>query len=374
VRSMIFCLATILATQVPSRAQNDIRIGVVDLTSGTVSEAELHLLSERLRIELFRTGEFTVLEREKMDLILREQGFHISGVCATECVIEMGQLLGMTKMVIGNVGNVGTMYTMNLKMVDVETGALERVAVQDCACDLEEVLTKVIRDVANELAGHISDQGQSNTKRKSRLATDPIGAQAQEELAYKYYFGEGVAQDYTEAARLFRLAAEQGLAVAQDNLGYMYRNGFGVAQDYTEAARLHRLAVEQGNANASYNLGVMYRDGLGVAQNYAIALPYFYLAAEQGHAEAQYNLGVMYREGQGVAQDYAEAVRLYRLAAEQGLAEASCNLGVMYANGQGVPQDYTEAVRLYRLAAAQGNANAQANLDDMLRNGLGESK
>ena len=41
-------------------------------------------------------------------------------------------------------------------------------------------------------------------------------------LGEKYYFGQGVPQDYTKAAEWYRKAAEQGNAEAQAKLGYMY--------------------------------------------------------------------------------------------------------------------------------------------------------
>ncbi len=42
---------------------------------------------------------------------------------------------------------------MTLRMVDVETGALERSAVRDCECALQDILTGVVAQVAAELAG-----------------------------------------------------------------------------------------------------------------------------------------------------------------------------------------------------------------------------
>ncbi len=66
--------------------------------------------------------------------------------------------------------------------------------------------------------------------------------------------GQGVAQDYAEAVRLYSLAAAQGHADAQFNLGGMFFRGQGVAQDRAEAIRLYRLAAAQGHARAKTNL------------------------------------------------------------------------------------------------------------------------
>jgi uncharacterized protein len=62
--------------------------------------------------------------------------------------------------------------------------------------------------------------------------------------------GRGVAQDATEAVRLFRLAAVQGLAAAQYNLGRAYAAGRGVHRDKAEAARWCQMAAEQGDPAA----------------------------------------------------------------------------------------------------------------------------
>src|SRR5712691_8471260 len=47
-----------------------------------------------------------------------------------------------------------------------------------------------------------------------------------------------------------RQEAEQGHAEAQFNLGLMYIDGQGVPQDYTQAAQWLRKAAEQGDATA----------------------------------------------------------------------------------------------------------------------------
>ena len=51
-----------------------------------------------------------------------------------------------------------------------------------------------------------------------------------------YDKGQGVVQDYAQAAEWYRKAAEQGTARAQNNIGNMYDKGQGVAQDDAQAA------------------------------------------------------------------------------------------------------------------------------------------
>ena len=78
------------------------------------------------------------------------------------------------------------------------------------------------------------------------------------------------------------------------------RKGQGVRQDYAEAAKWNRKAAEQGHANAQFNLGFMYATGNGVLQDYAEAMRWFRKAADQGDASSQFILGSMYDSREGV--------------------------------------------------------------------------
>ena len=81
-----------------------------------------------------------------------------------------------------------------------------------------------------------------------RVKANAGDADAQYKLGYAYENGQGVPQDYAQAAAWFRKAAEQGDAVAQFNLGAMYRNGQGVPQDYVESHKWRNLAASRASA------------------------------------------------------------------------------------------------------------------------------
>jgi hypothetical protein len=60
-----------------------------------------------------------------------------------------------------------------------------------------------------------------------------------------YREGQGVPQDYAEAAKWLRLAADQGLADAQYFLGFAYATGEGVPQDYVQAHMWFNLGASR---------------------------------------------------------------------------------------------------------------------------------
>jgi TPR repeat protein len=192
-------------------------------------------------------------------------------------------------------------------------------------------------------------------------------ANAQANLGYMYYAGEGVPQDFEKAVYWYRKAATQGNRDAQYNLAVSYAFGEGTKQDLTEAAIWYRRAGEQGHVVSQYSLGISYAYGEGVPQDQKEAARWFKKAADQGYARAQVHLGSMYHTGEGVEQNYSEAVRWYRLAADRGDATAQYNLGTMYRSGKGVEQNYAQAKRWFRQSSDQGYAAATNELASLER-------
>jgi len=92
--------------------------------------------------------------------------------------------------------------------------------------------------------------------------------------------------DYALALRLMQPIADQGDIQAQYLIGFMYEKGQGVAQDYSEAAKWYILASEGGHSYAQNNLGVFYKYGRGIAKDLVQAYKWFDLAAS-GSLEAE---------------------------------------------------------------------------------------
>ncbi|MEQ8369917.1 MAG: SEL1-like repeat protein [Alphaproteobacteria bacterium] len=153
-------------------------------------------------------------------------------------------------------------------------------------------------------------------------------------------------------------AAGDGRADAQYLLASRYATGDGIPQDYDEAARWFREAALAGHPDAQFSLGVLYQNGLGVGQDSTEAIIWFLSAAEIGHAEAQHNMGVAYSRGIGVPQNMDQAVKWFRRAAAQGLATAQFNLGAIYDTGLNGAADPVQAYAWFSRAAEAGHPDA----------------
>jgi uncharacterized protein len=177
-------------------------------------------------------------------------------------------------------------------------------------------------------------------------------AEGQFTLGRMYHYGEGVAQDYVEAAKWYLKAAEQGHDEAQFNIGALYTHGQGVEQDHIEAARWYRKAAKRGHGLAQLNIGVMYQNGDGVEQDYYLAARWYRLAAEwMGEDPPSFDPRVICQEEGGEeAFNSTEATKWY-LRVLYGVPGAQFNLGVLYEAGAGVSQDYFLAYMWMKLAA-----------------------
>jgi len=128
-------------------------VAVLDIEAkGGITSSEAGTLSDRLRTELVDLNVHTVLERGQMEAILSEQGFNQSGCTSSECIVEAGRLLGVQQMIAGDVGKLGNVLTIDIRVFDVSTGKIVRVHKQDYKGEISGLLP-IMRIIARDLAG-----------------------------------------------------------------------------------------------------------------------------------------------------------------------------------------------------------------------------
>lgn len=147
----VFCIIIFFNILLFAQQQFD-HIAVLNLEANGVSEAESITLTDRLRNELVSTNKFIVIERSEMASILDEQGFQNSGCTSNECAVEIGKLLNIRTIVAGSIGKVGSLFSISLRMIDVETGKILYTVNEDCECPIESVLKISIKNLAQKLA------------------------------------------------------------------------------------------------------------------------------------------------------------------------------------------------------------------------------
>lgn len=177
--------------------------------------------------------------------------------------------------------------------------------------------------------------------------------------------------DSASARLLISRAAEQGDPTAQMNLAAFYLRGELFEKNEKEAARWYSTAAEKNCPAAEAMLGYLYREGRGVPQDLTQAEIWLRRGIQHGSLGAYTLLGDMYRDGRGVGKTPAEALRLYRVAAEKGFALAMRDVGDLLARGEGTPRDMGQAAQWYTRAAEQGDPRSQVRIGNLYTSGRG---
>ena len=198
-----------------SFAQNPIALAVMDLDAEGISASENRIISTRLRSELTETKKFTVVEREKVEEILKEQGFQLSGCTSNECAVQAGKLIGVKYIAVGSIGKLGAIFTINLRLINVETGVVVKTAVEDCRCRIDKVLTHAVKRAAQKLAGNIpntkvtemqrngSNSPPPSSPKKSAYQLPKYNPQKKPKQKSRFYIGAGYGNGrYTLDSRL----------------------------------------------------------------------------------------------------------------------------------------------------------------------------
>lgn len=119
--------------------------------TGGISQPEIQLISDRLEYELFNTKTVDILERNEISFILEEQGFQNSGSCTDKsCLVEVGQLLGVEYIITGSIGQLNSVFLVNLKSIDVATARIDKVISLDIR-DGREGIVRKLEYMAREL-------------------------------------------------------------------------------------------------------------------------------------------------------------------------------------------------------------------------------
>ncbi len=158
-------------------------LAVLDFEGFGISKPEVATLTNRFRANLAQLGQFTLIERSVMEEILLEQEFSLTGCITDECAVKVGQLLGVRFMLAGSIGRVGSTWTVELRIIDVESGAIERTAVYDIQGAIDLMLTEGMAEAARRIV---------NVEAATSAKATPITI----ETVHKITAPDGRANDY----------------------------------------------------------------------------------------------------------------------------------------------------------------------------------
>jgi hypothetical protein len=110
------------------------------------------ILAEHLRSELLKTDRFRIINRENIKEALKEMGFQMTGVVEETQMANAGKGLGAKKIVSGNVAKLDSLYTLSLKLINIETLETEMMIFERTSSSSEENLFETIHLMAKKMA------------------------------------------------------------------------------------------------------------------------------------------------------------------------------------------------------------------------------
>ncbi len=119
------CLFLLLFTLLfEANAQsNQPRIAVLPLNHINVSKSDAEAITGLFETALVKTEIFDVIEQGQVNKILEAQEYSMSDFTDEQSAVEFGKLLAAEQIVLGSVSQIGSLYVINAKLIDVQTGS-----------------------------------------------------------------------------------------------------------------------------------------------------------------------------------------------------------------------------------------------------------
>jgi formylglycine-generating enzyme required for sulfatase activity len=150
---------------------------------GGVSQDEASLLTNILSTEIYRSGKFTILNRDDMKAVLDEKEFELAMGCDDDnniCLLENVAKLAVNKIIAGDVGKLGRKYIVSIRMIN-EDGENEIMERESCVCEIEE-LDKTMEQISYKLLKYLAGDVERNGA--IRVESEPSAAKIYIDGAY----------------------------------------------------------------------------------------------------------------------------------------------------------------------------------------------
>lgn len=145
----LFSLCMICLLAISAMAQ---RAAVMEFKAGVgISQADVDGISG-IFTTYFRPAGYTMIERTQIDRIIEEQRMQRSAMTESQ-MVRVGQLLNLSKIVIGDVNVVMGQYNVDVRVINVESGTI---AATEGATFAGSSYREVMKNLAQKLAGQIA--------------------------------------------------------------------------------------------------------------------------------------------------------------------------------------------------------------------------
>ena len=175
----LFSLCLICLLAVSAMAQ---RAAVMEFKAGVgISQADVDGLSG-IFTTYFRPAGYTMIERTQIDRIIDEQQMQRSTLTESQ-MVHIGELLNLSKIVIGDVNIVMGQYNVDVRVINVESGTI---AATEGATFAGSSYREVMKNLAQKLAGQIAISAGPTVSAQSSSSSPTPKTRTKVETVYGY--------------------------------------------------------------------------------------------------------------------------------------------------------------------------------------------
>lgn len=175
----LFSLCLICLLAVSAMAQ---RAAVMEFKAGVgISQADVDGISG-IFTTYFRPAGYTMIERTQIDRIIEEQRMQRSTMTESQ-MVRVGQLLNLSKIVIGDVNIVMGQYNVDVRVINVESGTI---AATEGATFAGSSYREVMKNLAQKLAGQIAISAGPTVSAQSSSSSPTPKTRTKVETVYGY--------------------------------------------------------------------------------------------------------------------------------------------------------------------------------------------
>lgn len=125
-------------------------IAIVDFDVIKGHDKSVGIISmESLTTAIVESGQFNVVERNKLKTVLKELELGASGLTDTQKVNKLGKLLQADLILTGTFADMGSFWNVNLRLINVSTGLI--VSAFEEKASFKEIKPEAVRDTSSDL-------------------------------------------------------------------------------------------------------------------------------------------------------------------------------------------------------------------------------
>ena len=149
------------------------RCAVLEFKAGSgISQADVDGISA-IFITYFRPAGYTMVERTQIDKAIDEQGFQRTKMTESQ-MVRIGQILNVSKIVVGDVNVVMGQYNVDARVINVESGTIAATegatfAGSSYRTTMQSIAQKLAGKMAITSGGTVYSQQSTSPQRRSKV-------------------------------------------------------------------------------------------------------------------------------------------------------------------------------------------------------------